>query len=61
MLPGLEDWLTVLIRTTILKPYILPERCDPHGWCLVLLEVWTWSPHPATCLPGTDLCSPAQC
>ena len=39
LLPGMEDWLTVLIRTAILKPYILPERCDPHGRCLVFLAI----------------------
>ena len=26
LLPGVEEWLTTLIRTCILKPFILPER-----------------------------------
>lgn len=35
LLPGMEDWLTVLIRTAILKPYILPERyVPPQALCL---------------------------
>ena len=30
LLPGVEDWLTALIRTCILKPFLLPERCAPR-------------------------------
>lgn len=36
MLPGLEEWLTTFVRSTLLKPFILPEVLDlpvvsPHA------------------------------